>query len=152
MEAIRGTQLRRPAAESRASEPRSSRGSRTPDLHYLLAECVLKTDPGKPIRALAELSRAIELNPKSVSARTLRGKLLLEAGHVEQAVTDLVLAHRIDPTSRSPAYNLARAEFKLGQTAEVKALFQQLQTETGDSLSELSDQRLQKALAGATPH
>jgi tetratricopeptide (TPR) repeat protein len=122
------------------------------DLHYLLAECMLKLDPAKPIRAIAELNRAINLNSKSVAARTLRGKLLLEAGRVKEAVADLTLAHRIDPTSRSAAYNLARAEFKLGRTEEANALFQQLQTQSGDSLSELSDQRLQKALAGDDSH
>ncbi len=122
------------------------------DLHYLLAECILKIDPTKPTHALAELNRAIALNSKSVAARTLRGKLLLEAGRVKDAVTDLALAHRIDPTSRSAAYNLARAEFKLGKTENAKALFHQLQQQTGDSLSELSDQRLQRALAGETSH
>jgi tetratricopeptide (TPR) repeat protein len=121
------------------------------DLHYLLAECMLKIDPAKSIQAIAELNRAINLNRKSVAARTLRGKLLLEAGRVKEAVTDLTLAHRIDPTSRSAAYNLARAEFKLGRTEEANSLFRQLQTQSGDSLSELSDQRLQKALAGGAP-
>jgi tetratricopeptide (TPR) repeat protein len=122
------------------------------DLDYLLAECMLKTDPTNPIRAVTELNRAIALNSKSVAARTLRGKLLLEAGRVKEALADLTLAHRIDPTSRSAAYNLARAEFKLGRTEDAKSLFQQLQTQTGDSLSELSDQRLQKALAGEASH
>jgi Flp pilus assembly protein TadD len=48
------------------------------DLHYLLAECILRIDPTKTDDVLAELNRAIEINPKSVSARTLRGRLLLE--------------------------------------------------------------------------
>ena len=122
------------------------------DLHYLLAECMLKADPTKPMRAVAELDRAIALNRKSVAARTLRGKLFLETGRAKEAVVDLTLAHRVDPTSRSAAYNLARAEFKLGRTEEAKSLFQQLQTQHGDSLSELSDQRLQRALAGETSH
>jgi tetratricopeptide (TPR) repeat protein len=122
------------------------------DLHYLLAECMLKADPTKPMRAVAELDRAIALNRKSVAARTLRGKLFLETGRAKEAVVDLTLAHRVDPTSRSAAYNLARAEFKLGRTEEAKSLFQQLQTQHPDSLSELSDQRLQRALAGETSH
>jgi tetratricopeptide (TPR) repeat protein len=78
------------------------------DLHYLLAECMLKADPTKPMRAVAELDRAIALNRKSVAARTLRGKLFLETGRAKEAVVDLTLAHRVDPTSRSAAYNLAR--------------------------------------------
>jgi hypothetical protein len=54
---------------------------------------------------------------------------------------DLVLAHRLDPNSRSAAYNLARAEFELGRIQETRALFHQLQTQEGDSLSELSGQK-----------
>lgn len=117
------------------------------DLHYLLAECLLKLDSTVPSQVIAELNRAIELNPKAVAARTLRGKLLLESGRPQAAMPDLVLAHRIDPTSRSAAYNLARAELKLGRSQQAKALFRTLQTQHGDSLSELSDQKLHKALS-----
>lgn len=121
------------------------------DLHYLQAECLLKTDPTAPSRALAELNRAIGLNPKAVAARTLRGKLLLETGRMKEAVSELALAHRIDPSSRSAAYNLARAEFKSGRTREANALFHTLQEQKGDSLTELSDQRLHKTLSAETP-
>jgi Flp pilus assembly protein TadD len=118
------------------------------DLHYLLAECMLKSDPARPTRAVAELNRAIDLNRKSVPARTLRGKLLLESGQFNQAIEDLSLAHRIDPASRSAIYNLGRADLKTGRTEEAKALFEKLQTLSTDSLNELSDEKLHKALAG----
>lgn len=118
------------------------------DLHYLLAECILKTDPSKSADAIAELNQAIQLNSRSVSARTLRGKLLLQSGNARQAVGDLELAHQIDPTSRSALYNLARADSALGKTEEAKSLLKQLSTQTTDSLGELSDQRLKKALSG----
>ena len=67
------------------------------DLYYLLAECMIKIDPTNPKDALMELNRAIEINSRSVSARSLRGKLLLEEGHPKQAVADLKLALQIDP-------------------------------------------------------
>jgi tetratricopeptide (TPR) repeat protein len=118
------------------------------DLHYLLAECILKVDPLKSADAIAELNQAIQLNSRSVSARTLRGKLLLEGGNARQAVGDLELAHQIDPTSRSALYNLARADSALGKTEEAKSLFKQLSTQPTDSLGELSDQRLKDALGG----
>ncbi len=121
------------------------------DLHYLQAECLLKTDPTAPSRALAELNRAIELNPRAVAARTLRGKLLLEMGKDKEAILDLAMAHRIDPTSRSAAYNLARADFKSGKTREANALFQKLQAQNGDSLTELGDRKLHKALSAEAP-
>lgn len=118
------------------------------DLHYLLAECMLKVDPAKTADAMSELDRAIELNSRSVSARTLRGKLLLESGKPRQAVDDLELAHKVDPTSRSALYNLARADAALGKTDEAKSLFKQMNSQTQDSLGELSDQKVKKALDG----
>jgi tetratricopeptide (TPR) repeat protein len=118
------------------------------DLHYLLAECMLKVDPTKTTDAMSELDRAIELNSKSVSARTLRGKLLLESGKPKQAVEDLELAHKVDPTSRSALYNLARADSALGKTDEAKLLFKQMSSQTEDSLGELSDQKVKRALNG----
>ena len=118
------------------------------DLHYLLAECMLKVDPTKTANALMELDRAIELNSRSVSARTLRGKLLLEGGKPGQAVDDLELAHKIDPGSRSAIYNLARTDAALGKTDEAEFLFKQMSSQTQDSLGELSDQKVKKALNG----
>ncbi len=121
------------------------------DLHYLLAECMLKVDPGKTADALAELDRAVEINGKSVSARTLRGKLLLESGKPKQAAEDLELAHKLDPTSRSALYNLARADTALGKTEQAKALFKQLNSQATDAVGELSDQRVKRVLNGDAP-
>jgi tetratricopeptide (TPR) repeat protein len=116
------------------------------DLHYLLAECAIRLDPTKPLDALPELNRAIEIDTKSVSARTLRGKLLLQGGYPREAVADLRLAHKMAPDSRSALYNLARAYSALGKAEEAKSLFAQLSAKTPDVLSELSDRRLKTAL------
>jgi len=116
------------------------------DLHYLLAECAIRLDPTKPLDALPELNRAIEIDAKSVSARTLRGKLLLQGGHPREAAADLRLAHEIAPKSRSAIYNLARAYSALGKEEEAKSLFAQLSAKTPDVLSELSERRLKTAL------
>ena len=131
-----------------ASELRSAIGSGIvdSDLHYLLAECAVRLDPTKPLDALPELNRAIEIDAKSVSARTLRGKLLLQGGHPGKAVADLRLAHKMAPDSRSAIYNLARAYSALGKAEEAKSLFAQLSATTPDVLSELSDRRLRSAL------
>jgi tetratricopeptide (TPR) repeat protein len=135
--------------ESASREIRSAIASDVADsdLHYLLAECSLKTDPSSADGAIAELDRAISMNRNAVAALTLRGKLLLESGKVKQALPDLTRAHRLDPGFRSAAYNLARAEFKLGRTQEANALFRKLKSENGNLLIELSDQRLHKALS-----
>jgi tetratricopeptide (TPR) repeat protein len=131
-----------------ASELRSAIGAGIvdSDLHYLLAECAIRLDPTKPLDALPELNRAIEIDAKSVSARTLRGKLLLQGGHPREAVADLRLARKMAPESRSALYNLARAYSVLGKAEEAKSLFAQLSATTPDVLSELSDRRLKSAL------
>ena len=116
------------------------------DLHYLLAECLLKSDPAQLNTAMAELNSAIELDSQSVSARTLRGKLLLDAGHWKEAAADLEFATHQDPSSRSATYNLARAYQKLGRADEAQRLFQQLRTKSGDTISEFGARRLNQAL------
>ncbi len=118
------------------------------DLHYLLAECILKLHPTEAAAAIAELNRAIELDGNSVSARTLRGRLMLETGHPKEALADLELASRQDPDSRSAIYNLARAYRVLGKADQARVLFQRLRGKTEDTLTTLSDQKLNDALAG----
>jgi hypothetical protein len=63
-------------------------------------------------------------------------------------VDDLELAHKVDPTSRSALYNLARADAAIGKTDEAKSLFKQMSSQTEDSLGELSDQKVKRALNG----
>lgn len=118
------------------------------DLEYLLAECMLKLDPTKPADALAELDMAIRLDGNSAPSRTLRGKLLLEEGNPQKAVADLEIAHKIDPAMRSATYNLARAYFAVGKQKEAQTLYQQLQEQTTDTVTELSDRRIKQVLAG----
>jgi tetratricopeptide (TPR) repeat protein len=118
------------------------------DLHYLLAESKLRLDPGNLQESMRELNRAIELNSRSVSARSLRGKLLMEGHHFEAAVADLELAHSIDPDSRSATYNLARAYFASGRKEEAKALFEKLTEKGIDPVNEMSDRRLKDTLRG----
>jgi tetratricopeptide (TPR) repeat protein len=124
------------------------------DLHYLLAECMVRMDSSNSAGALAELNRAIELNPKSVSARTLRGKMLLEAGHPQDALLDLRVARELEPNperdSRSATYFLARTYMALGKRDEAKALFAQLSSQfssnNSDTLNELGDRRMKAVL------
>ena len=116
------------------------------DLHYLMAESLLKIDPVERSKVIDELNRAIKLNSNSVSARTLRGKLLLDSGHAKEAILDLEQANRLDSTSRSAAYNLARAYRTEGRTAEAQSLFARLRSQTGDTLTEMGDKRLNDAL------
>lgn len=118
------------------------------DLHYLLAEAKLRLDPGNLQQSLRELDRAIELNGRSVSALSLRGKLLLQEHHLDAAMADLALAHSIDPDSRSATYNLARAYFAIGKKQEANDLFGMLTKQTIDPVDEMSDRRLKDTLRG----
>jgi tetratricopeptide (TPR) repeat protein len=121
-------------------------GLRDSDLNYLMAECLMKTAPTNSDAALSELNRALQLNPDSAAAKTLRGRLLLEKGLASEAVADLEFAHREDPASRSAIYNLARAYRTLGKNDQAAVLFQQLRSEKPDTLKEFGDRRLNQAL------
>jgi predicted Zn-dependent protease len=99
-----------------------------------------------PLTLLSWLPGAGLLISNSVSARALRGKLLLEAGNTKEAVGDLERAHQGDPGSRAAAYNLARAYQKLGRKEDSQLLFKQLRNREIDAVSELSQRRLNEAL------
>jgi len=120
------------------------------DLHYLLAECLLKLNPAKADAAIAELDRAIALDNTSVSARTLRGKLLMEEGRAKDAAIDLQVAHRADPGFRSATYNLARVDMALGKGEEARQLYGQLSKQPADAVGELGDRKLKEAFAAVT--
>ena len=124
------------------------------DLHYMLAECVLRIDPADGSAALAELDQAIQLNPKSVPARVLRGERLLAAGRPQDAVVDLKIARDLDPNPRrdtsNTTYLLGRAYVALGKRDQANALFAQLghqfDSNKTDTLNQLGDQKIRAAL------
>ena len=122
-------------------------GLQDSDLHYLLAECLLKTNAGNEDAAVGQLNQAITLNADSVPARTLRGKLLLESGHAQKAISDLELANKVDPDYRGAAYNLARAYRSAGREAESRAIFRKLHDQSASTVSEAGDRKLNDALS-----
>jgi tetratricopeptide (TPR) repeat protein len=124
------------------------------DLHYMLAECVLRIDPSNASAALSELDQAIQLNPKSVPARILRGETLLAARRPQDAVVDLKVARDLDPNPQrdtsNTTYLLGRAYVALGKRDQANALFAQLGHQftpnKTDTLNQLGDQKIQAAL------
>jgi tetratricopeptide (TPR) repeat protein len=124
------------------------------DLHYMLAECLLRVDAANTRGALLELNQAIQLNPNSVPARALRGSTLLEAGRPEDALVDLKIARDLDPNpqrdTRNTTYMLGRAYAALGKREEAKALFAQLGQQFSSNraypLNQLSEQKMRAAL------
>jgi tetratricopeptide (TPR) repeat protein len=121
-------------------------GVKDADLHYLLAEDMLRLDPRINGDVFSELNRAIAMNPRHVQALSLRGKLRLEQHDLKDAVCDLELAHNIDPASASAAYNLSRAYFAEGKAKEAEDLSKELASQKADAVSELNDQKLKNAL------
>lgn len=121
-------------------------GVKDPDLYYLFAEAELRLDPSSVARVITELNRALAMNPRHVQALSLRGKLRLQQHDLGDALSDLELAHKIDPASPSATYNLARAYFALGKTEEATMLSKQLASSGGDAVNELSDQKLKRTL------
>jgi tetratricopeptide (TPR) repeat protein len=127
------------------------------DMHYLLAECLFELDPTKEQAILRELNRAIALNPRNISARTMRGRMLLEQHHAQEAVADLELAHQVDPNSHSATYALARAYSAVGRKDEAKALFSSLSGQVSQDLvnqrnmeitDALNERKLKQVLSG----
>jgi tetratricopeptide (TPR) repeat protein len=124
------------------------------DLHYLLAECLLRINASDSVTVLAELNRAIELNPRSASARVLRGQKFLELGRPRDAIVDLMAARQIEPDSgrdtRNATYLLARAYIVLGKRNEAKTLFNQVGSQfsptSAEALNQLSDQKMRIVL------
>ncbi len=124
------------------------------DLHYLIAECLVRIDPMDSANVLAELDRAIQLNPNSVSARVLRGQQLLQSGRPQDAIADLTIAWELEPSpkrdARNATYLLGRAYAAAGKQDEAKLLFDQLNphfsSDKADNLNRLGDRKMQAAL------
>lgn len=124
------------------------------DLHYLLAECLIRIEGSDPATVLSELDRAIQLNPTSASARVLRGERLIEAGHPQDAIADLKIARELESNperdARNATYLLARAYVAVGKRDEAKLLFAQLSPQFSsnkvDTLNHLSDRKVQATL------
>jgi tetratricopeptide (TPR) repeat protein len=124
------------------------------DLHYMLAECVLRMDPTNASAALPELDQAIQLNPNSVPARVLRGETLLVAKRPQDAVVDLKIARDLNPDPQrdtsNATYLLGRAYAALGKRDQANALFAQLghqfASNNTDALNQLGDQKIRAAL------
>lgn len=123
------------------------------DLHYLFAECLIRIDSLHSATVLSELDRAIELDPNSVSARVLRGEILLKSGHPQDAIADLKIARKLEPNpqrdARNATYLLARAYVAVGKQDEAKVLFAQVSSQfssNNDTLDRLSDRKMHATL------
>jgi class 3 adenylate cyclase/TolB-like protein/Tfp pilus assembly protein PilF len=87
----------------------------------LLADIyVFRRDPD---RALAEIDRALAINPSDGENFSVRGYVLLWSGRATEAVQWLEATLRLDGTDNRAAMNLGIAKFFLGQYDEAVAAF-----------------------------
>ncbi|MDW8356151.1 MAG: tetratricopeptide repeat protein [Bryobacterales bacterium] len=94
--------------------------------NWMLAQTLVRTGAGPGTKdfedAREALVRALAGDPKLVPARTLLGKLYLQAGDSSRAVQELQRAVELDPGDRTAVYQLMVALREAGRQAEIPAL------------------------------
>jgi tetratricopeptide (TPR) repeat protein len=121
-------------------------GSADADIHYLLAESLLRTSPAQPDEASREVNAAVRMDGELVPALLLRAKLNLNTAATTSAVADLEKARRLEPENRGVIYTLARAYQKAGRNSEAKALFESVRQDSETALSEMSRKKVRHIL------
>jgi tetratricopeptide (TPR) repeat protein len=101
-----------------------------PILLYLRADVLVTrgAEPGSPEFRLATKSAqtAVRLRPDLEPARSVLGKLDLQAGDLQEAATQCRKALALDPTDQASLYHLIQALRKSGETAEIPDLLKRL--------------------------
>jgi tetratricopeptide (TPR) repeat protein len=101
-----------------------------PILLYLRADVLLAkgAEPGSPEFRLAMQSAqtAVRLRPDLEPARSVLGKLELQAGDLQEAATQCRKALALDPTDQASLYHLIQALRKSGDPREIPDLLKRL--------------------------
>ncbi len=82
--------------------------------------------------ALRALEESVRLNPNFADSRVALGRALLKRGEIDRTIQELEKALELDPTNFSPAYQLAAAYRRKGDTKradELLAKFEKFKTE-----------------------
>lgn len=94
--------------------------------NWMLAQTLLRTGAAPGMKEFEEarqaLVRAVTADPELVPARTLLGKLYLQAGQPAAAIRELEQAVELDPADRTAVYQLMVALREAGRQTEVPAL------------------------------
>lgn len=94
---------------------------REPMVALTLARALLFDTPsvGEKAEARKLLVAVIAREPSNVAARSLLGKVLIQDGEMQQAISQLEAALRVDASYRPAVYQLMTAYKKQGRTADV---------------------------------
>jgi serine/threonine protein kinase len=95
-----------------------------------------------PTGAVRALRTAISTTPRLARAWEMLGRLLLEAGRLEEAILHLETALRLDPSTPEPRWDLARSLAMREEWARVEALLQQSVEESARTIREVFRARL----------
>jgi tetratricopeptide (TPR) repeat protein len=101
-------------------------------ISYLLGEALVRSGPppGSDVEneAIQAFETSVKLNPNFVHSRAGLGKLLLRRGEVDRAIIELEKAVEIDPSEAAPAFQLANAYRRKGDTARAEKMMAHVST------------------------
>ncbi|MEB2363924.1 MAG: tetratricopeptide repeat protein [Bryobacteraceae bacterium] len=92
-------------------------------LHYLLAECSSSDEERRQL-----LERAVQLKPGFAKAHSALGRLYAQRERPGEAIRELRLAVKLDPTDQPATYRLALKLRDAGRKEEAAELFNRLRT------------------------
>ncbi len=106
------------------------------------------TTPGSPEQkeAIAALQRSVQLSPDISQSHELLGKFLNREGRLDEAVSQLELAIRLDPENQAAIYQLAQVYSKKGDAARAKPLFAKVSKMKAEERENFSSRRLQQII------
>ena len=102
------------------------------------ADCLLQQHIS-PDQSLSELNRAINECGDAMHARVDRARLLLQSGHPGQALPDLLMAEKADPSEPSIHFLLARAyagQHLNDQAAHERQVYEKLKAEASQKVAD----------------
>lgn len=122
---------------------------KNPVLHYLLADTLQKMPAGDRVRIEGHLKKAIELDPKLVSAYLSLGRFYARENRWSEAAARFEQAVKLEPDLADAHYQLGRALSRLKRTEEAKPAFEKFKklSETQTAAREATRRELVQRLA-----
>ena len=102
--------------------------------------------------AFTALQASVRSKPDFWHSRSLLGKVLLDRGEVDQAITQLQKAAELNPASTGPLYLLAQAYRRKGDAARARELATRLSTMQSDERESLPQARLKRLIREGAPN